>query len=51
MAASRNEKYSPQEINTDRSATQSERNEARNTGKGVSFLRSRLKKATDRAKE
>ena len=51
MAASRREKYAPAEISTDRVATQRERNEARNTGKGVSFLRSRLKKATDRARE
>ena len=51
MAASRREKYAPTQISADRAATQRERNETRNTGKGVSFLRSRLKKATDRARE
>ncbi len=50
MAASRREKYAPTQINADRAATQGERNEARNTGKGLSFLRSKLK-ATDRGRK
>lgn len=47
--ASQREK-SPAKSNADRIATQVERNEARNAGTGVSFLRSKLK-ATDRGKK
>lgn len=51
MAASRREKYAPAKINADRAATQRERNASRNTGTGVSFLKSRFEKATGRIKK
>lgn len=50
MAASRREK-SPAKSNADRVATQRERNASRNTGTGVSFLKSRFEKATGRIKK
>lgn len=50
MVASQHEK-SPAKSNADRVATQRERNKARNMGEGLSFLRSRFGKTTDRIKK
>lgn len=48
---SRRETYAPAQVNKDRATIQSERNEARNTGKGSSFLSARFAKATGRIKK